>query len=268
MRMPTIRRFGLSLLCALGISAVLAAQAPPRALVADAASKGDLNAVRTLLKQGAYVNTPRGDGMTALHFASERGDAPLAEMLIFAGANVTAGTRIGQYTPLHLAARSGSGAVVKALLSAGADPSARTPISGVTPLHLAAEAGSIDAATALLDKGADANAKESEWDQTPLIFAAESNRVDVIKLLVQHGAKVDARTKSVDLQKQSASDRQASQIQRQILAASVPKGQTPSPTQMQTAILAEREFYTTGKTPEPPAAIAAGAAPGGGGGGR
>jgi len=264
--MPTIRRFGLSLLCALGISAVLAAQAPPRALVADAASKGDLNAVRTLLKQGADVNTPRGDGMTALHFAAERGDAPLAEMLIFAGANVTAGTRIGQYTPLHLAARSGSGAVVKALLNAGADPSARTPISGVTPLHLAAEAGSIDAVTALLDKGADANAKESEWDQTPLIFAAESNRVDVIKLLVQHGAKVDARTKSVDLQKQSASDRQASQIQRQILAASVPKGQTPSPTQMQTAILAAREFYTTGKTPEPPAAIAAGAAPGGGGG--
>ena len=99
--MPTIRRFGLSLLCALGISAVLAAQAPPRALVADAASKGDLNAVRTLLKQGADVNTPRGDGMTALHWAAERGDAALAEMLIYAGANV-----VGRHAhrPVHAAA--------------------------------------------------------------------------------------------------------------------------------------------------------------------
>ncbi|HKW01927.1 MAG TPA: ankyrin repeat domain-containing protein, partial [Vicinamibacterales bacterium] len=253
--MPTIRRFGLSLLCALAVSAVLAAQTPPRALVADAASKGDINAVRTLLKQGADVNTSRGDGMTALHFAAERGDGALAEMLIYAGANVSAGTRIGQYTPLHLAARSGSGAVVKALLAAGADPSVRTPLSGVTPLHLAAEAGSVDAVTALLDKGADANAKETEWEQTPLIFAAESNRVDVIKVLLAHGAKVDAKTKSMDLQKQGATDRQATQIQRQILNASVPKGQQPSPTQMQTAILAAREFYTTGKAPEPPAAI-------------
>ena len=87
----------------------------------------------------------------------------------------------------------------------------------MTPLHLAAEAGSVDAVTALLDKGADVNAKETEWDQTPLIFAAESNRVDVLKVLVQRGAKVDAKTKSVDLQKQSATDRQATQIQRQIL---------------------------------------------------
>ena len=215
--MATIRRFGLALLVALGVSAVLAAQTPPRSLVADAASKGDITAVRTLLKQGADVNTPRGDGMTALHFAAERGDAAMAEMLLYAGANTSAGTRIGQYTPLHLAARSGSAAVVKALLAAGADPSVRTPISGVTPLHLAAESGSVEAVTALLDKGADANAKEAEWDQTPLIFAAEGNRVDVIKVLVQHGAKVDARTKSVDLQKQSATDRQATQIQRQIL---------------------------------------------------
>ena len=265
--MATARRFGLAFLCALGVSAVLAAQTPARSLVADAASKGDLNAVRTLLKQGADVNTPQGDGMTALHFAAERGDAALAEMLLYAGANVSAGTRIGQYTPLHLAARRGSAPVVKALLAAGADPSVRAPLSGVTPLHLAAESGSVDTVTALLEKGADANAKESEWDQTPLIFAAESDRVDVIKALIAHGAKVDAKTKSLDLQKQSATDRQATQIQRQILTASVPKGQQPTPTQMQTAILAAREFYTTGKAPEPPAAIAAGAAPGAGGGG-
>ncbi len=46
------------------------------------------------------------------------------------------------------------------------------------------------------------------------------------------------------------------------------KGQTPTPAQMQTAIEAMREFYTTGKAPEPPAAAAAGAGAGGGRGAR
>jgi uncharacterized protein len=269
--MRTIRQFGLLLLSACVITVAVTAQAPVTSTaVADAASRGDINAVRTLLKQGADVNSPRGDGMTALHFAADRGDAALADMLIYAGANVSAGTRIGQYTPLHLASRNGSASVVKALLAAGANPSARTMPSGVTPLHLAAESGNVEAVTLLLDKGADANAKEAEWDQTPLIFAAEANRTAVIKVLVAHGAKVDAKTKSVDLQKQQAMDRQASQVQRQILAASVPKGQTPTPTQMQTAIEGMRELYVTGKAPEPalPAAGAAGAAGGGAGGGR
>jgi ankyrin repeat protein len=188
----------------------------------------------------------------------------MAEMLLYAGANTAAGTRIGQYTPLHLASRAGSAAVVKALLAAGANPSVKTSTSGATPLHLAAESGNVEVITALLDKGADVNATESEWNQTPLIFATEANRVEAIKVLIQRGAKVDLKTKAVDLQKQQASDRQAAQLQRQILTASVPKGQQPTPTQMQTAIEAMREFFVTGKTPEPVAA--AGAAPGAGGG--
>jgi len=266
--MTKIRRIGLAVLGAFVVAVgVTAAQGPVGSPVADAASRGDINAVRALLKQGADVNTPRADGMTALHWAAERGDAAMAEMLIYAGANVSAGTRIGQYTPLHVASRAGNAVVVRALLKAGANPAARTSTSGVTPLHLAAESGSVDAVTALLDKGADPNAKESEWDQTPLIFATEANRADVIKVLIQHGAKIDARTKSVDLQKQSAADRQAATLQRQILAASVPKGQTPTPTEMQTAIEAMRVFYTTGKAPDAPAA-AAGAGAGGGRAGR
>src|SRR5689334_1363712 len=109
--------------------------------VADAAMRGDRDNVRTLLKQGADANAARGDGMTALHYAAQRGDADLAAMLIYAGANVSSVTRIGAYTPLHLASQSGSLPVVQALLKAGADVKARTNTTGVTPLHLAAEAG-------------------------------------------------------------------------------------------------------------------------------
>src|SRR5437762_9020624 len=100
--------------------------APSSSPVADAARRGDRDAVRALLKQGADVGAGHGDGMTALHWAAERGDAALTEMLVYAGANVAAVTRIGQYTPLHLAARSGSASVVDALIKAGADAKART----------------------------------------------------------------------------------------------------------------------------------------------
>ena len=89
--------------------------------VADAARAGDRDAVKSLLKDGADVNAPQGDGMTALHWAAERGDLELTNILIYGGANVGAVTRIGQYTPLHIAARTGNAAVVKALVAAKAD---------------------------------------------------------------------------------------------------------------------------------------------------
>src|SRR6185503_1878756 len=103
----------------------LAGAAPSSSPVADAAMRADRDAVRTLLKQGADVGAAQGDGMTALHWAAERGDATLADMLLYAGANVAAVTRVGQYTPLHLASKGGSVAVVGALLKAGASPAAK-----------------------------------------------------------------------------------------------------------------------------------------------
>ncbi len=131
--------------------------------VVDAAARGAFETVRQLLRDGADVNAVQGDGMTALHWAAERGDADLAKILIYAGGNVEAGTRIGHYTPLHIASRKGRVDVVRALLAANADAHATTTNSGVMPLHLAAASGNPDAVTALLDAGADINAQEGAW---------------------------------------------------------------------------------------------------------
>src|SRR5260370_18960177 len=95
----------LNLAVALLLTAFLKA-APSTTPVADAAMRGDRDTVRALLKQGADVGAAHGDGMTALHWAAERGDAELAEMLLYAGANLAAVTRIGQYTPLHLPSKA------------------------------------------------------------------------------------------------------------------------------------------------------------------
>src|SRR5213596_3235327 len=166
------------------LTAAFAGFTPAPSPIADAAMRGEIATVRALVAKGVDVNAPQGDGMTALHWAAERGDAAMAEMLAYAGANVAAVTRIGQYTPLHLASKSGSAAVVTTLLKAGADPAARATTTGVTALHLAASAGSAEIVKILIDKGADPNARESEWGQTPLMFAAAQNRPDAIKALL------------------------------------------------------------------------------------
>ena len=74
---------------------VLCVAASDESRVADAAMNGDKAAVRTLLKQGLDVNAAQGDGMTALHWAARQGDVETARMLIYAGANVKAATRLG-----------------------------------------------------------------------------------------------------------------------------------------------------------------------------
>ena len=144
--------------------------------VADAAMGGDAATVKTLLKQGADVNAAQGDGMTALHWAARQGDVELGQMLVYAGANVRAVTRIGGFTPLLMASERGYAGVIDVLLKAGADPKTATS-SGTTPLMFAAASGQTDAVKLLLDKGVDVNAAESARGETPLMFATASNRV-------------------------------------------------------------------------------------------
>jgi uncharacterized protein len=230
-----------------------AAGAAVDAPIADAARVGDRETVKTLLKAGADVNAPQGDGMTALHWAAERGDVELTQLLVYGGANVGAVTRIGQYTPLHIAARAGNAAVINALLAARSDVTAKTSPSGVTPLHLAAASGNVDAIAALLEHKAEIDAPEAEWGQTPLIFAAAADRTEAVKLLLARGADAKRTTKVIDLAHQAALDRAARQLQQKILDTTVPKGQKPTASQLQAAVQAARELLLSGKLPPPEA---------------
>ena len=133
---------------ALGLPGGLPVALPPSTPVADAAMRGDGATVRALVATGADVNVSQGDGMTALHWAANRGDSSLAVVLLRAKARLTATTRIGGYTPLHVASQSGATGVVRALLAAKADARATTT-DGATPLHLAAVAGVPGTITAL-----------------------------------------------------------------------------------------------------------------------
>jgi ankyrin repeat protein len=191
---------GLSIcaMVALSLSTLTHAAPAGAAAFVDAAMNGNRDAVRALLKEGADVNTTQADGMTALHWAAQKGDVDLAKILLYASANLKATTRIGGYTPLLIASKNGDAAMIETLAAAGADANATTT-NGTTPLMLASAAGKPAAVKALLDHGADVNAKEAVKGETALTFAAAFGRADVIRVLTASGADVQTTTKAVDL---------------------------------------------------------------------
>ena len=239
-----------------GAGAVLAlvlavAATSPREGLLDAAGRGDVDAVRALLDDGADPDLARGDGLTALHLAAREGHAEIVDVLIGAGAETGATTRIGDYTPLHLAGGAGHAEVVGALLEAGADPTAVTTSSGVTPLHLAAEArGGEGAVRLLLEHGAPVNARERSAGQTPLIFAAAAGRAASAAELLRHGADPSIATEVMDVLRRMATGRAAqgrllealSEIQR---ATEGGTAREPTPAEVQAALAVQREFLAS-----------------------
>ena len=65
----------------------------------------------------------RADGFTALHWAAQRDNLEIADLLLAAGANVKAASRYN-ITPLSLACTNGDAAMIDRFLKAGADPNA------------------------------------------------------------------------------------------------------------------------------------------------
>ncbi len=196
----------------------LLALAPADTPISEAVRRGDADAVRTLLRDGADVNASAGDGMTALHWAADAGEVEIANILIDAGANVDAVTRLGDYTPLHLASRQGSASLIEALLEAGASPNSNSTAGGSSALHFAAGAGSVAAIKTLLEHGAEVNGRESSRGQTPLMFAAAKGRADAIRALLANGADPALASLIVNLPERLAEDRAAGQRRRAVLA--------------------------------------------------
>src|SRR5215469_1616046 len=85
------------LLSAVSLAAAGSADLP------DAVMNGNKAAVRSLLLKKADVNAAQVDGTTALHWAVRGDDLETADLLIKAGANVTAANREG-VMPMELAA--------------------------------------------------------------------------------------------------------------------------------------------------------------------
>ena len=106
----------------------------------DAASKGDLEKVKALLKDNPKVvfslaTNKDEEGSTPLHFAALKGHLDVVALLLASKADVNAKNNEGS-TPLHYAAVHDHKDVAELLLASKADVNAKNKYND-TPLHLA-----------------------------------------------------------------------------------------------------------------------------------
>jgi len=135
-----------------------------------------------------------GDGTTDLHRAANRGDVQAVRSLLAQGADAKAANRYG-VTPLSLACLNRDGAIVEMLLKAGADANTVLP-GGETALMTAARAGNTGAVKALLASGADVHATESVYGQNALMWAAAEGHASTVQTLLDGKADIKSRSKS------------------------------------------------------------------------
>ena len=209
-RLLRIRR-SLGTVAAVGAIALMAATrlgaADPvsAARLVDLVRAGDLAAARSwIAAHKRDVDQPAPDGTTALHWASQSGHRELVTLLLAAGANANATSRLG-VPPLMPAVVRGDAAIVQALVRAGAKADRRLP-SGQTLLMLAARTGDAPTLRVLLESGADPNAADPAMGETALMWAAAENHADAVRTLAAAGARVDARSAQMSFSRDKFGD--------------------------------------------------------------
>ena len=183
-------RTAATLIAVLFTAATAAAAEAP---LVDAARRGDHAAVRALIAQRSDVNATGVDGATALHAAVDADRLDIADTLLRAGANASAGDRYG-VTPLYLASVNGNADMIRRLLDAGVDPNTADP-GGETALMTAARTGGPAALRVLLERGARVDAREPEFGQTALMIAVREDHADAMSILLAAGADANAQTR-------------------------------------------------------------------------
>jgi uncharacterized protein len=167
-------KFGLGVLAAVGIGALVFSKAPARRV----AYAAPLTAIVLL---GAVLINAAQDKLLE---ASEAGDLSRVKFLLAVQTNVNA-KALYNYTPLILASSNGHLDVVRALLAAGADVNAQAA-GGITALGVAWQHGHLDVLRLLLAAGADVNAGNGDV----LNGASGAGNLELVRTLLAAGADV------------------------------------------------------------------------------
>ncbi|HEU4621194.1 MAG TPA: ankyrin repeat domain-containing protein [Burkholderiaceae bacterium] len=153
-----------------------------------AVTSNNIDAVKALADLGVRLSPQGAEGLTPLHFVTQRRQSPMLSALLECGANADAAMANGQ-TALHIAADSGDLASIKLLLKHGANPNACMQDDS-TPMHRAIYHGHVDVLTTLLDNQANIDAVDLQR-MTPLGYALLIGRHETISCLLERGADVN-----------------------------------------------------------------------------
>ena len=183
-----------------------------------AVKKGNVNAVKKLLNNGANVNQNIGNGSSPLIQASSNGNLELVKLLLAKGANVNKASKEG-WTPLYEASYEGHPYVVKVLLAAPGIDVNKADKFGKTPLYGASYLGHTEVVKVLLaNPGVDVN-KADKRGETPLYRASWDDHTEVVKLLLRkRGIDVNKANNEGDTPLNAASYRGRIEIAKMLLA--------------------------------------------------
>jgi ankyrin repeat protein len=151
-----------------------------------AATRGDGEAVRSLLEAGANANVQDNLKGTPLTLAASSGSVRILELLILAGADVNAKNSYGSQAIHHASRHQKEVEPVKVLLRAGASVNCKNNF-GHTPLSGAAITNRREIGAYLLDQGADMHIRSIHGD-TPLFETIFHNSHEFLQMLLEKGA--------------------------------------------------------------------------------
>ena len=158
----------------------------------NAALKGNVQAVKSMIKRGADPSLTDYKGWNMLHFAAEGGDTDIISLIHTHLPNIDSKTDDGD-TPLMLAALNGKLHAVKWFLEKGATVACEDKI-GWNTLHSAAKGGDTDIISLIHTHLPNIESKTGEG-HTPLMVAAFNGKLHAVKWFLEKGATVACENK-------------------------------------------------------------------------
>jgi len=161
----------------------------------NAASRGDIETVKTLLAHGADVNHANNDGETALLIANERGHTEIVKLLLTQGANINKIDGQG-FTALTVSIATGMDIeLVRFLLEKGAATDGivdeASGIKSKFPLIEAVSAGDIEIVKLLLEKGTNINQIDGQGFTALTVSIRMDMGIELVQFLLEKGATID-----------------------------------------------------------------------------
>jgi len=151
----------------------------------EAASRGYIEAVRFLLKNGADPNTASAlEGQTALLASARQGHEKVVDLLLESGADFSAVDHPSKFTSMEYAVSNENVEIVRSLLAAGANPVVRR-----LSFDREGDGAAREIVRMLIEHGFDIN-KRDDWGRTPLMWAVQRAPLETVQFLIDCGADV------------------------------------------------------------------------------